>query len=53
MAYINDTAGFDYEEGDLSSGAIDTIVAFVIVFGQLITIVVLVWLYSWMKKKVK
>lgn len=42
----------DYEEGDLSNSVIDVIVTALIVIGQFATIVVLVWLYNWVKKKV-
>ena len=42
----------DYTESDLSNSVIDTIVAAIIVVGQFVTIIVLIFLYNWMKKRV-
>lgn len=43
----------DYTESDLNSGIIDVIVKVILVVGTFITVIVLLMLYSWVKKKMR
>ena len=43
----------DYTEGDLSSSIVDIIVKVVLTVGTFITIIVLLMMYSYLKKKLK
>ena len=51
MAYNATAESFDYSEGDIAESTINTIVKSVIIVGQLITLIVIVALYNWAKKK--
>jgi len=41
----------EYTEGDLSASVIDTVIKVFIIIGQFITLIVILLLYNWMKKK--
>jgi len=40
-----------YQEGDIAAGVINTIVKMLITVGTLVTVIVVVMLYSWFRKK--
>jgi len=40
-----------YSEGDLSASVLDTIIKIAIVFGQFITLVVIIFIYRFIKQK--
>jgi len=42
-----------YTEADLSASVIDTVIKVFIIIGQFITLIVLLLLYNWMKKRAK
>lgn len=43
----------DYSEGDLSSSIVDIIVKVILTIGTFITIIMLVLIYNFLKKKVR
>jgi len=43
----------DYTESDLSAGIVDTIVKVILVIGTFITVIVLVFIYGFLRKKLK
>lgn len=46
MAYVA-----EYDEADLSASVIDTIIKVFIIIGQFITLVVILFMWAWAKKK--
>jgi hypothetical protein len=43
----------DYTESDMSASIIDTVVKVLILFGTFATLIVLIMLFVWVKKKIK
>jgi len=42
-----------YDEADLSASVIDTVIKVFIIVGQFITLIVILFLWAWLKKKTR